>query len=374
MNHHSSPILVLSLWLGAATAGLIPFPFPVCESTTTVSLDYTTTSTITVTLVTGTVTITGPPVISIDTVTTTVFTPTSVPCLIGETTLGASSLPISTPASLSKRDDPASTPAPTPAPDVSINEIRTIYQPCLPGAPCTDFILESEITTTTVSRASTTTITPTVIGTVTEIIVIPTPTVYRGVNYFQYRNDYHYPDGSGQGCANCGFGGGNYDTADWNGNYSYYTNGTTQNINFQSQNYPSWDTMLCQLPGQAAPSDCSQWTVVFQGYLHATQFGNYTLTAGSVDNALFWWTGQKAYSSYTNANVDGGISYVQPPGVPTSVRYDMVPGQFLPITLIFVNGAGPARNLFGVRAPDGTDYPGGVGIFVPPCPGSPFVP
>ncbi|RYP42921.1 hypothetical protein DL770_011963 [Monosporascus sp. CRB-9-2] len=226
----------------------------------------------------------------------------------------------------------------------------------------------------TVSRASTTTITPTIIGTVTEIIVIPTPAVYRGVNYFQYRNDYHYPDGSGQGCANCGFGGGNYDTADWNGNYSYYTNGTTENINFQSQNYPSWDTVLCQLPGQAAPSNCGQWTVVFQGYLHATQFGTYTLTAGSVDNALFWWTGQKAYSSYTNANVDGGISYVQPPGVPTSVRYDMVPGQFLPITLIFVNGVGPARNLFSIRAPNGTDYPGGVGIFVPPCPGSPFVP
>jgi hypothetical protein len=38
-----------------------------------------------------------------------------------------------------------------------------------------------------------------------------------GVNYYQYLNKYVYPYGSG-GCANCGFGGGDYETSDWNGN------------------------------------------------------------------------------------------------------------------------------------------------------------
>jgi hypothetical protein len=46
----------------------------------------------------------------------------------------------------------------------------------------------------------------------------------------------YYPGGTG-GCANCGYGGSGYDTADWNGNTSYYTSGLTRDIKFQSQNY-----------------------------------------------------------------------------------------------------------------------------------------
>lgn len=195
-----------------------------------------------------------------------------------------------------------------------------------------------------------------------------------GVNYYQYLNDYFYPDGD-QGCLTCGYGGGGYETADWNGNYSYYTNGTTQQINFESENYPSYSTILCQLPGQPAATDCSQWTVVFQGYLHATQTGNYTLAPDLLeDNALFFWGGEKAYSSYENNNTDGGVSYTQPAGLPHTFAYEMVAGEFLPITFIYANGYGPALNRLTITSPNGTTYPDDLNFFVPPCPNSPFVP
>jgi hypothetical protein len=129
------------------------------------------------------------------------------------------------------------------------------------------------------------------------------------VNYYQYLNKNVYPYGSG-GCANCGCGGGGYETSDWNCNYSCYTSGLTRNINFESANYLDWNTITCQLPGQVKAIDCWQWTVVFQGFIHATQIGKYTVAPYKVtDNALFFWGGEKAYSSYANGNVDGVVSY-----------------------------------------------------------------
>lgn len=194
------------------------------------------------------------------------------------------------------------------------------------------------------------------------------------MNYYQYLNDYFYPDGD-QGCRTCGYGGGGYETSDWNGNYSYYTSGTTQNINFESENYPSYSTILCQLPGQATATDCSQWTVVFQGYLYSTQYGNYTLAPYlGEDNALFFWGGEKAYSGYTNDNIDGGVTYTQPADLPHSFSYTMVPGEFMPITFIYSNGYGPALNSLTITSPNGTSYPSDLDFFVPPCPKSPFVP
>ncbi|KAJ5717487.1 hypothetical protein N7488_003133 [Penicillium malachiteum] len=155
----------------------------------------------------------------------------------------------------------------------------------------------------------------------------------------------------------------------------YYTNGTTQDINFESEDYPSYSTILCQLLGQVSATDCGQWTVVFQGFLHATQTGNYTLAPTlSEDNALFFWLGEKAYSSYTNDNTDGGVSYTQPTGLPHSYAASMVAGEFLPVTFIYANGYGPALNELTITSPNGTTYPDDLNFFVPPCPNSPFVP
>lgn len=195
-----------------------------------------------------------------------------------------------------------------------------------------------------------------------------------GINYYQYINGYDYNHNTN------GLGGGGYDTANWNGNYSYYTSGLTRNIDFESPNWPIGPA-VCQLPGQTAATDCTQWTVVFQGFLYAIRAGDYTVYAPTSsessrweDNSGFWWGGEKAYSSYTNENVDGGATGHAVPGVPNSFNYTLAVGEFLPITFIWSNGQGPAANRITITSPDGTEYPDNLDLFVPPCSESPFVP
>ncbi|KAJ5721817.1 uncharacterized protein N7483_009751 [Penicillium malachiteum] len=373
----SSWIFLNALVLGTARGLSLPFSlgYPFCFSTTTLTLsgDYTITSTQTVTSASSIVTVTGLPSVTVETITTTRYIPTAIACLQTGTTIK----PYRSIGLFGKRE-----PAPTAA-EVSVDSVCsptvTIIIPTISSLPCTELAFESfEVITdtkiVTTTAHSTTTIHPTVTSTVTEEWILPTPSSYKGVNYYQYLNDYFYPDGD-LGCADCGYGGGGFETSDWNSNYSYYTNGTTQDINFESEDYPSYSTILCQLPGQASATDCGQWTVVFQGFLHATQTGNYTLapTLGE-DNALFFWLREKAYSSYANNNTDGGVSYTQPEGLPHSYAVSMVAGEFLPVTFIYANGYGPALNELTITSPNGTTYPDDLDFFVPPCPNSPFVP
>ncbi|PTU23654.1 hypothetical protein P175DRAFT_0496814 [Aspergillus ochraceoroseus IBT 24754] len=254
----------------------------------------------------------------------------------------------------------------------------TIIVPTATAEPCT--CIEGEYTTVidTVTVApegiSRTTTTPTHIVTATETWVHPTPTSYNGLNYYQYINDYDYFNSPN------GFGGGDYDTANWNGNYSYSTSGLTRNIDFESPNWPSGPAR-CQLPGQDTATDCSQWTVVFQGFLYAAEAGNYTVHAPTSsessewqDNSGFWWGGEKAYSSYANENVDGGATGNGIPGTPNSFNYPLMAGEFLPMTFIYSNGGGPAANRISITSPNGTRYPADLDLFVPPCPNSPFIP
>ncbi|KAJ0417600.1 hypothetical protein BJY00DRAFT_315713 [Aspergillus carlsbadensis] len=343
------------------------FPFLWCTSTTTLSLTgaYTVTATSTVGSATRTVTVTALPTVSIQTITTTSYIPTSLSCLSSATTLPprrAGIIPLQERQVLPTGDC----------------EEATIIPPTVSREPCTklagSFEIVTDITTVTTSGVATTTVIPSRVINVTETWIQPTPTAYDGVNYYQYINDYYYPDGTG-GCANCGYGGGGYDTADWNGNTSYHTSGLTRDISFQSQNYLDWSTIYCQLPGQASATWCAQWTVVFQGFLHARTSGTYTVVPDlRTDNAIFFWGGEKAYVDYENGNVDGGVSYTQPQGLPHSYDYELVAGEFYPVTFIFANGFGPLLNRVDISGPNGTSFPGGVELFVPPCPDSPFVP
>lgn len=195
-----------------------------------------------------------------------------------------------------------------------------------------------------------------------------------GLNYYQYLNGYNYNTDT------TGLGGGGYSTSHWNGNLSYYTSGLARNINFESPNWPTGPA-VCQLPGQAAQTDCSQWTVVFQGFLFARIAGNYTVhspilaeTANWQDNTGFWWGGEKAYTDYADGNVDGAAAPVSVDPVTNYFEYALEAGEFLPFTLIFNNGLGPAANRIDITGPDGVRYPDDLDLFVPPCDDSAFVP
>ncbi|KAL6239482.1 hypothetical protein BDW75DRAFT_236392 [Aspergillus navahoensis] len=195
-----------------------------------------------------------------------------------------------------------------------------------------------------------------------------------GLNYYQYLNGYNY------NTDDTGLGGGGYSTSHWNGNLSYYTSGLARNINFES---PSWPTgpALCQLPGQASQTDCSQWTVVFQGFIFARVAGNYTVhspiateSANWQDNSGFWWGGEKAYTDYADGNVDGAATPLDIPAVTNYFEYVLEAGEFLPFTFIYNNGQGPAANRVDITGPDGVRYPDELDLLVPPCDDSAFVP
>ncbi|KKK16418.1 hypothetical protein ARAM_006374, partial [Aspergillus rambellii] len=293
----------------------LPFPFPFCTSTTTVTLagTRTITSTSTVASATSIITVTAPAVESTTKVRTTIYSPTEISCLRTATTFAPYRAPFGTLAAREAVHQGAMSTQSNHCPTVPP---ITIIVPTATAEPCT--CIEGEYTTVidTVTVApegiSRTTTTPTHIVTATETWVHPTPTsynaLYPGLNYYQYINDYDYFNSPN------GFGGGDYDTANWNGNYSYSTSGLTRNIDFESPNWPSGPAR-CQLPGQDTATDCSQWTVVFQGFLYAAEAGNYTVHAPTSsessewqDNSGFWWGGEKAYSSYANENVDGGAT------------------------------------------------------------------
>ncbi|KAL4936350.1 hypothetical protein BDV06DRAFT_233516 [Aspergillus oleicola] len=254
----------------------------------------------------------------------------------------------------------------------------TIIPPTVSNEPCYrvegDYAIITSTVTTTTTGVSTTTTTPVSIRTLTETWVQPTPTSYDGLNYYQYINGYNYNSDT------TGLGGGGFETADWNANYSYYTSGLTRNINFESPEWPS-GAAVCQLPGQSSATDCTQWAVVFQGFLFARVDGVYTVyspiaseTDNWQDNAGFWWGGEKAYSDYADGNVDGAATPLEIGDVSNSFGYDLEAGALLPFTFIFANGQGPAANRVTVTPPDGLNYPEDLDLFVPPCPDSAFVP
>ncbi|KAL4740012.1 hypothetical protein BDV11DRAFT_204620 [Aspergillus similis] len=347
--------LVAACICSAQLLPTLPFPLPLCASTTTLSLGgtYTVTSTSTVIL------------ISLSQTRTTIYTPTSVTCLSTATTF---------PAYPSLPGLGAGTGANTLAfraanPQISLPPILspgcptvTVIPPTVSNAPCTRLEGEFAVTystvrtnTITASTSGIATVTTTPISTrvVTETWIQPTPTSYNGLNYYQYLNGYNY------NTDNTGLGGGGYSTSNWNANLSYYTSGLARNINFES---PSWPTgpAVCQLPGQAAQTDCSQWTVVFQGFLFARVAGNYTVHSPTAsesatwqDNSGFWWGGEKAYSEYTDGNVDGAATPLSIDPVTNYFEYVLEAGEFLPFTLIYNNGQGPAANRIDITGPDG---------------------
>ena len=94
------------------------------------------------------------------------------------------------------------------------------------------------------------------------------------------------------------------------------------------------------------------------------------------DNEMLIWGGEKAYSSFTNANSDIVIGYVATPdNKPITGGYSLVEGEFFPVTMIFVNGFGPALQELTIASPNGTVYPTDtLDFFVPPCDGGLFIP
>lgn len=189
----------------------------------------------------------------------------------------------------------------------------------------------------------------------------PTP-IFNGLTYYTYTNNYDFNQ------VNPG-----YDVTTFkNTNYDY--TGSVRN----PPAFACSDTS-CNLPGSGTVVDYTQLTAVMQGYVYAATSGTYTFTTGTsgvfVDNYLGLWLGDKAYSDWTNNNADFAAVRTSSGSVPGTYTTTMVAGELRPITLIFINGGGPASFNFQIITPDGTVHGDTSGFFVQACgSGSAFTP
>lgn len=174
---------------------------------------------------------------------------------------------------------------------------------------------------------------------------------------------------------------------------TYLSAGLLTNLNtVRSVGYPGGTSTQCPYAPITGGGigDCSQLTLVMQGFIFAATTGTYRLaveapasnpTVAYVDNYFGEWSGTTAYGSYTNSNSDfrarrqrtivgTGTQTVTTPG---SHIFTFQAGQYYPVTFIFINGGGPGGYLFTLQTPDGSVITDTSAYFIPACnTGNPF--
>jgi len=158
-----------------------------------------------------------------------------------------------------------------------------------------------------------------------------------------------------------------FDATEFN-NYDYEYSGFMVDVNnLQTEGY-AWGTgeTTC---GFDEDYDCGTVAVVMQGYFYAANGGgDYQLsTGGNVDNALYVWTGDDAYTDYDNDNVAyqavraGSGPYYGGSTTLTLAEYELVP-----VTIMWVNGGGIGAAFMTVVDPVGNEYDDyTAGFFLP---------
>lgn len=158
---------------------------------------------------------------------------------------------------------------------------------------------------------------------------------------------------------------------------SYFLNHpyTSSSLNYTgTQDVNSWETINyspgsndCIIPTNPPYQiDCSYIAVVFQGWFGASDAGNYTFTTDNgIDNALYFWSGIKAFHSWNSANVDYSAIRAGNPLTVTPGNYtvSLSKGAFLPVTFIWVNGGGIGRARMSITTPNGIVHTNTTGFF-----------
>lgn len=88
-----------------------------------------------------------------------------------------------------------------------------------------------------------------------------------------------------------------------------------------------------------------------RGYIYAEISGDYTFTSSEADDLLFFWSGPKAFSGWTESNADA-TDYYCGPGATFTVS--LLAGQYYPFRIVYVNAESNAYENITITAPDGT--------------------
>jgi hypothetical protein len=192
----------------------------------------------------------------------------------------------------------------------------------------------------------------------TNTLVLPTPSGLSdtGLNYYVYNTTLNYSEDDP-----------GFDATDFNNDGYEYSSWSVDVNTLQTDGY-GWGSgeTICGFDGNY---DCGYVAVVMQGYFYAANgAGDYQLSTDSnIDNALYVWTGDNAYTQYDNDNVAyqavraGVGGYYGGSTTLTLAEYELVP-----ITIMWINGGGIGAAFMTVIDPSGNEYYDATsGFFLP---------
>ncbi|KAH7316673.1 GLEYA domain-containing protein [Stachybotrys elegans] len=92
-----------------------------------------------------------------------------------------------------------------------------------------------------------------------------------------------------------------------------------------------------------------------RAYLYACEGGVYRFSIPYANDAVFLWTGAKAYSGWTDENADARARYNQPDHIPGSAEFELeIPaGTYVPIRFVYGQAQYGGGFRFNVTAPSG---------------------
>ncbi|OJD33787.1 gleya adhesin domain protein [Diplodia corticola] len=351
---------------------------------------FSTTSTVTPTSVhvTTTATITGDPYITTETATETTSTDLHVPSTVVETdtttvTVTSSTVTLSclssaytaTPsAQNAKRGNvqkPTCLPSTWASPAISsacsclsiptpsiTSTITTTLAPGTVTDTATQTLTPTETSTVTTTETSTNTVIDytTTTTTTTETVYATATTISTtGLAYRKYTHSYNADSSSS------GFTSSYFKTA------SVDFSGTLQDIDFSTPNWPSGSTYLT-LPGNSA-FNSAQSAVLMNGFFVAPAAGTYTFSSSSsyIDNWGYLWTGDAAYSSWSDSNAAYKASRTSAGYIGGSTSFTLSAGDAIPMTLLWANGGGVGQSIFTITLPSGSTVSDSTGYFAPGC-------
>ncbi|KAJ5806949.1 hypothetical protein N7474_010541 [Penicillium riverlandense] len=101
-----------------------------------------------------------------------------------------------------------------------------------------------------------------------------------------------------------------------------------------------------------------------RGYIYAEVSGDYTYTSSNADDIIFFWSGPKAFSGWTESNADATNEYCQPD---STFTMSLLSGQYYPFRIVYANSQLDAVENITITAPDGTVILGATST------GSPYI-
>ncbi|KAK9426782.1 putative PA14 domain-containing protein [Seiridium unicorne] len=155
---------------------------------------------------------------------------------------------------------------------------------------------------------------------------------------------------------------------------SYFKGKTPEHSGvIEDLNFSSGQSSQINIGGQVIPSAFQ--AVLAQGYFLARTVGTYTFTTSGdiVDNWVFLWHGNAAFSNWDKNNTDYESFGGRPePNVDGSLTLTLDAGDAVPITFLWLNGAGQGTSNLYITTPEGQTFTNTTGWFIQACSNSTF--